>query len=313
MSKLKMHKPEPEARYQDVALSEYDYIVVSSSGGKDSQAMLSWLVRRAILADVADRLIVVHADLGRVEWQGTKELAQEQAKLCGVPFRVVSRIGTVSNGQSKGGTPLYAKGEVRGDILDQVQHRAAQLKADGKESPAWMGPGMARWCTSDHKRGPIEAEYTQIAKQWRELTGLKRPCRILDCQGLRSQESKSRAGKPNFTPRKRSSTQSIDTWLPIQDWSVEQVWREIEVSGLPYHYAYKLGMPRLSCVFCIFAPKDALLIAGKHNRELLSDYVAVERETGYTFQQGRPLADIEAALEAGEAVPSYVSEWQECQ
>lgn len=26
-----------------------------------------------------------------------------------------------------------------------------------------------------------------------------------------------------------------------------------------------LGMPRLSCCFCIFSPRSALLLAGKHN------------------------------------------------
>ena len=33
----------------------------------------------------------------------------------------------------------------------------------------------------------------------------------------------------------------------------------------------ELGMPRLSCALCIFAPKEALLLAGYHNPALLAE------------------------------------------
>ncbi len=45
-------------------------VAISTSGGKDSQAMtivLSRIVPR-------DRIVVVHAPLGEVEWPGTVEL-----------------------------------------------------------------------------------------------------------------------------------------------------------------------------------------------------------------------------------------------
>ena len=53
---------------------------------------------------------------------------------------------------------------------------------------------------------------------------------------------------------------------------------------MDYHHAYDLGMPRLSCVFCIFAPESALLVAGKHNPDLLKQYVAVEEKIGHSFK-----------------------------
>jgi len=58
-------------------------------------------------------------------------------------------------------------------------------------------------------------------------------------------------------------------------------------------------MPRLSCVFCIYAPPEALLLAGYHNRELLAKYVAVEQRINFQFLQGEPLINIQAKLEAG--------------
>ncbi|MEU3497561.1 hypothetical protein ABZ747_29225 [Kitasatospora cineracea] len=62
----------------------YDWIVVASSGGKDSQAMLDEVVRSTDAAGVPrERIVVVHNDLDvtdsgeSIEWPGTMELARE--------------------------------------------------------------------------------------------------------------------------------------------------------------------------------------------------------------------------------------------
>ncbi len=44
----------------------------------------------------------------------------------------------------------------------------------------------------------------------------------------------------------------------------------------------------MSCAFCVFASRDALMIAGHHNPELLAEYVAVEREIGWSFKRNSP-------------------------
>ena len=67
-------------------------------------------------------------------------------------------------------------------------------------------------------------------------------------------------------------------------------------------------MPRLSCCFCIFSPRSALLLAGKHNPELLAEYVAVERRIGHAFRLELPLASIQEALASGEETRS-VPDW----
>lgn len=292
----------PPVAVESVDLTEFDVIVVSTSAGKDSQAMLDHVVKLAEAAGVRDRVCAVHADLGRVEWKGTKELAAEQAAAYGVPFTVVSRIGTVSNGASKSGTPLYAKGEARGDLLDQVEKRDAQLKAQGKVAPPWFS-AAARYCTADFKRGPIGGYFTALAKAWKaENPKAGRPCRILDCIGLRAQESPARAKRENLTVKTSTKSQHVVTWLPIQDWTEEEVWETIHASGVRYHYAYDAGMPRLSCVFCCFAPKGALVVAGKANPELLDEYIAVEERTGFSFKSDMSLKEVKAAIEAGEKV-----------
>ena len=80
-----------------------------------------------------------------------------------------------------------------------------------------------------------------------------------------------RKGSYEFRP-------TFDNWLEEHD-----VWKDIKASGVPYHKAYDLGMPRLSCVFCIFSPPAALMIAGKQNPELLDRALRPGREANWPY------------------------------
>lgn len=276
-------------------LASYHWIVINSSAGKDSQAMMDYVTELARAQGVEDRIIVVHADLGRVEWKGTKELFERQAAHYGHQTVIVSRMGKVcpGRGKSRHFRPLdgrenaltYEEGEVYGDILDYVARR-------GK----WPSP-TNRWCTADFKTAPVRQLLTALAKQTREDTGIKQP-RILNCLGMRGDESPKRKGMAPFELEKQatSGAKHVDRWLPIHDWTVEQVWERIRASGVEHHEAYDKGMPRLSCCFCIMANKSALLVAGKNNPELLADYVAVERLTGHKFTQKFSIESIQQEL-----------------
>lgn len=262
-------------------LTSYDVIVINTSAGKDSQAMMDVIVEMAVEAGVADRLVAVHCDLGRVEWAGTKELAEEQARHYGMRFEVVSRP--------------------QGDLLDHVEARGMWPSSE------------ARYCTSDHKRGQVFTLLTKLTKEIREATG-KAQVRILNCMGLRAEESPERAKKPELKFDKKASNgrRHVDTWLPIHGWLVGQVWARIRQSGVRYHYAYDLGMPRLSCCFCIFAPKPALIIAGQHNPALLAEYVRVETKIDHKFRVDQSLAEIQTLIQIGVPVEQGPIVWKQC-
>jgi len=55
-------------------LTTVDVILINTSSGKDSLVMLDEVTRLAFLQGVLDRVVAVHADLGRSEWPGTREL-----------------------------------------------------------------------------------------------------------------------------------------------------------------------------------------------------------------------------------------------
>ncbi len=262
------------AENQNPNLQEFDLILLNTSGGKDSQTMLRHVAGLAHEAGVFDRLVAVHADLGEMEWAGTKELAEEQATLLGIPFIVEHRRTATGERQS---------------LLEHVEAR-------GK----WPS-STVRYCTSDHKRGPCGRAITRLAPKGR----------VLNCFGFRAEESPARAKRPVISVNPRSTTKSrtVTDWLPIHQWTEKEVWADIHASGIPYHKAYDLGMPRLSCVFCIFAPRAALVLAGQHNGELLRKYVAVEKKIDHTFRKDFTLASILEAVEKGEAVENTDGMW----
>jgi 3'-phosphoadenosine 5'-phosphosulfate sulfotransferase (PAPS reductase)/FAD synthetase len=257
-------------------LSYFDVILVNSSAGKDSQAMLDYVVGLARLAGILDRVVVVHCDLGRVEWMGTRDLAEEQARHYGVRFEAVSRP--------------------QGDLLAHVEQRKL-----------WPGP-KSRYCTAQHKRGQVHTLLTRLTNGVR-ASGVKRPARILNCLGMRAGESVGRAKLVAFEPDKLATNgrRQVTRWLPIHSWTEAEVWARIKASGVRHHPAYDLGMPRLSCCFCIFAPRAALLLAGEHNPELLAEYVRVEKAIGHKFKNDLTLESVQDALAKGERAKGVAS------
>ena len=256
-------------------LADFDVIIVNTSAGKDSQAMMDVVVEAARAAGVADRVVAFHADLGRVEWEGTVDLAREHADHYGLRLEVVARP--------------------QGDLLEHVRQRGMWPSA------------TTRYCTSDHKRGQGRKVMTMLV---REL-GLDRPAKVLNCMGFRREESPARAKKEAFRYDQPASgkgtVRQVWEWLPILDWSIDDVWRRIGEAGTRHHWAYDLGMPRLSCCFCVLASRSALVTAARHNPDLAAEYVAVEAEIGHRFRMDVSMAEVVEDAERG--VPVTIRSW----
>lgn len=139
---------------------------------------------------------------------------------------------------------------------------------------------------------------TRLVAQHRAVHG-PQPVRILNCLGLRAQESRARALRIPFGPEPSASNgrRHVDRWLPIHTWTTEQVWATIRASGLPWHPAYDAGLARLSCVLCVLAPRRQLELAARLNPDLARQYAVVEQRIGHRFKAD--LSITEVALAAG--------------
>lgn len=235
--------------------------VINHSGGKDSQAMMIALLAMGVLPS---QIVVVHASLGEVEWDGALELAQKQAADAGVPF-------------------IVAKAEKT--LLSMVERRFETRP----EVPSWPSASH-RQCTSDLKRGPIQREIRRFAKANGKLL-------IVNCIGIRKAESVSRSKLKPWVYSEANSKAGREwyDWLPIFDMTTDGVFRTIVEAGQLPHPAYQLnvdtlkpeGNARLSCVFCIMGSPEDIANGAKHRPDLLERYVALEEKTGYTMHMSR--------------------------
>lgn len=227
-----------DERVKDLA-ARGGLFVVNHSGGKDSQAMLH--VVRQHVPD--DQIVVIHADLGDVEWDGVKE-------------HINDTIGSL---------PLIVCKNENKTLLEMVENRG-------------MFPSpQQRQCTSDLKRGPIEREIRRYLKANPRFDGL-----VVSCMGLRAEESPARSKQIAFRHHARNSVAGREwyDWLPIHDMKIGQVWQTIADAGQVPHPVYAKGMSRLSCRFCIMSSEQDLKTAAALSPELYRTYVLLERKIG---------------------------------
>lgn len=151
-------------------------------------------------------------------------------------------------------------------FIEMVEHRQKFPDANNRQ------------CTSDLKRGPIE-------KKIRQLSKLKDMPLIINCMGIRAEESPGRAKKNEFTYNHQQSKAGRKwyTWFPIFNLQLQDVWDMIALAEQKPHWAYGQGMTRLSCCFCILASQADLKIAASCNPALYRRIVALEKKLDFTL------------------------------
>lgn len=239
-----------------VDLTAFDAIIVNSSAGKDSQATLDVVAHAANAANVLNRVTVLHCDLGDVEWPGVPDLARRQAHHYGIRFA--------------------ARRRTQNGLLELIRTRGR-----------WPSP-QCRFCTSATKRGPARRFMTETVRN----LALDRPARILNVLGLRAEESTARARKPQHALDPAASNKTrrhVWTWLPIHHQTTEQIWTRIHASGVPHHWAYTLGMRRLSCTLCPLAARADIIRACQLRPDLARTYIDLETTIGHDFRPGLSL------------------------
>ena len=235
----------------DQLIAEGALFVINHSAGKDSQAMFNLV--KAIVP--RRQLLVLHAVLPEVEWEGVVE--HIKATIDDVPLIFAQSVKT---------------------FFDMVDSR--------KMFPSPKN----RQCTSDLKRGPCEREVRRYLAEHPEFEG-----KIVNCMGMRAGESVGRSKLTPFKHDEKNSKagRAWYQWLPIHHLSTDQVFEVIAAAGQKPHWAYSKGMSRLSCCFCIMASDSDLKIAAEHNPALYQRYAKKEVELGFTMSMSRkPLTEI---------------------
>mgnify|MGYP001027151282 FL=1 len=256
----------------DALLAVDAVVAVGVSGGKDSQAVALAVARHLDAIGHQGPRVLVHADLGRVEWQDSMAVCERLAQHLGWELIVVRRAA--------------------GDMLDRWESRwtsRSQAYIDletVKLTLPWATPAM-RFCTSELKVAPISS-----ALRKRFPTGA-----IISVDGVRAQESPARAKKPISSPSTKLTRRGHVgvNWHAILHQSTDDVFAAISAAGLAPHIAYRVhGSTRVSCNFCIMGSLPDLTIAAnleEHHESYLA-MVDLECRSTFAFQGSRWLGDV---------------------
>lgn len=243
-----------------IAIDKNTLIVCNHSGGKDSQALYRYLEK----AVPQDQLIVVHADLGEMEWDGVQ--AHIRATI-NHPLHVVRAKKT---------------------FVEMVEHRG-------------MFPSTQfRQCTSDLKRSPINTFVRRYANQHGYTTVLNATGIRAEESSNRAKKDAFKINAKE-TNSKRTwyewlpiFTYTLADVLASEGHTVEELnfrrevyndlgMKECALNEWKFHHAYVRGMSRLSCCFCIMASKHDLKVSARENPEKFARMVALEKKVNHSL------------------------------
>ena len=235
--------------YTPQVVQDADVIFVSHSGGKDSQAMLAQLVRLGL----KDKIVLVHADLGDMEWEEMK------------PW-----ISSISFGLDVN--------------VVEAELDFFALARKYKRLPS----GQQQFCTDFLKTKPIgvfihDYMYENNLTTAINATGMRADESKRRAKKLPLVLSKGSGTSGMHMPRKHAA-HTIHDWMPIFGYSIEDVYSEVEYAGQAVHEIYSKGFSRLSCVFCINGRVSEHKEAAKLRPVLAKKMSGLERELGKTIR-----------------------------
>lgn len=253
-------------------------VAIGVSGGKDSVAAAFAVVEHLDRIGHTGPRLLIHADLGAIEWRDSLPTCERLAEATGLELVVVRRKA--------------------GGMIERWQKRWRDNVARYRDLSCvklilpWSTPAM-RFCTSELKVAVISA---YLKKRFPGRT-------ILSVSGIRADESPARAKKaPVEVAAKLTNARTGVTgydWRPILPWSVEDVFALAAAHGFRSHEGYTVyDSTRVSCVVCIMSALRNLLASARcpENHPAWLAVIALEIASAYQFQSGRWLGDVAPEL-----------------
>lgn len=274
-------------------INEYDYILVSSSGGKDSFGCLVECLRSV---EDKGKIELWHqcidgknCDTNYMDWPVTEDYFRKVAVHLKIKFyfqwkqggfyREMHRENQLTaptqfeNDQGK----VITVGGIKGKL--NTRKLFPQVSADLK----------TRWCSAYLK---IDVMATSIRNQKR-FEGKK----ILVVTGERAEESSSRAKYKEFEvdrsdARNGKKDRHVDHWRPVHKWQELQIWEAMERHNIIPHPAYRLGWGRLSCMACIFGSCNQWASIKKITPKMAERIIDDEFSFGKTIQRNSSVPEM---------------------
>ncbi len=270
-------------------LSEYDVIIVSFSGGKDSLACLLHLLELGV---PREKIQLWHQSVdgaedapGFMDWASTPAYCRAVASALGVRILFQYRIGGFLGEMLKEDSRSLP---VRFERQDGTWAQAGGLK--GKVSTRRRYPQATanlavRWCSAALK---IDVAALALNNE----PSLKR-AKVLFVTGERRQESTARSKYAEKEPHRcHTRSRLVHAWRNVIDWSEQDVWAILQRWRMVPHPAYRLGWGRLSCQACIFGGANQWASIRKIAPVTFDVIASYEQEFGCTIKQGKNVVQL---------------------
>lgn len=236
-------------------LDEYDLVIVSFSGGKDSLACVLHMLELGV---PKDKIQLWHQRIDGedgtfMDWKITEAYCAAVAKALDIRLLFQWKVGGFKgemlreNETTKGMKFETQAGEIKYAAPSKTGKIATRLKFPAKTIDL-----STRWCSAYLK--------IDVCKRAINNDPDLKDKKILLVTGERREESKNGKGRALYaTVDRHPSTnkrRTVTQWRAVIEWSEKQVWDIIKKYRINPHPCYHLGFGRCSCMSCIFADKD---------------------------------------------------------
>lgn len=260
-------------------LDEYDHVIVSFSGGKDSTACYFHMLDLGV---PNDKIQLWHQDVDNgvplMDWPCTPEYCEAFGETFGVRTLFQGRLGgfhaEMMREESRTNPVRFQRQDGTTTSVGGVTGKFSTRRKFPQISPNLN----VRRCSA----------YLKIDVAARALNNDPAflGAKILFVTGERRQESAARA---QYAEREKhrcnSRRRRVDQWRAIIDWPEERVWDIMRRRCVDPHPAYKLGWGRVSCMSCIFGDADQWASLRALSPEWFERIAALEVEFGCTIRQ----------------------------
>lgn len=286
-------------------INNYDHILISSSGGKDSFGCLA-----ECLDHVEDKgkIELWHQCIdgkeslfNYMDWPVTNDYFRKVAEHLGIKYYYQWKKGGFYN-------ELHRENQLTAPtFFEDIDKNIVQIGGTrGKLNTRKMFPQVSadlsvRWCSAYLK---IDVMSAAIRNQKRFI-GKK----VLVVTGERAEESSARAKYKTFeVDRTHSTKRHVDHWRNVHAWDETKVWEAMERWKIMPHPAYRLGWGRLSCMACIFGSRNQWASLNKISPGMAEAIIDDETSFGKTIKRnesvpeqikkGQPYASLDPELVA---------------
>jgi 3'-phosphoadenosine 5'-phosphosulfate sulfotransferase (PAPS reductase)/FAD synthetase len=271
-------------------LEQYDNILVSFSGGKDSLALVLDLLERGVSRQ---QIQLWHQDVDGehgsdeplVDWPCTRSYVRAVGAALGIRTLFQWRLGGFL------GEMLKEKAQtrpVRFERQDGSIGQAGGIKGKvgtRRRFPQASGDLRVRWCSAVLK---IDVMALALNNDPAFRSG-----NFLVLTGERREESANRATYAEREPHRCDCRRRrVDAWRSVIDWSEQQVWDIMRRWRIRPHPSYRIGFSRVSCLGCVFGGADQWASVRKIAPDRFAEIAAYERQFGCTIKRGLAVGEL---------------------